>query len=311
MILAKVLTNRLKKVCLHIIEENQSAFIPGRGLQEGFAISQEIIANLHKDKRSGIILKLDFAKAYDHVKWDFLLQVMTLHGFSANWTRMIKMCVGSAMALVSINGSICGFFHINRGLRQGDPLSPMLFSLVANVLSRMCLKAERASWIAGLPCSNRGTPVTHLQYADDTMVFAEPEEDVLGGYKFILSCFAILSGLKINWSKSSLWAINVDITRVESLVALVGCELQQAPLKHLGLPLVQRRLLRKDWVPLVERIEKRLAGWENRCLSSGGRRLISYAADSSGTERIQETSNLTWCNGRISRSPEKQVASGF
>ncbi|KAK1276479.1 hypothetical protein QJS04_geneDACA020812 [Acorus gramineus] len=277
MILAKVLTNRLKKVCPYIIEENQSAFIPGRGLQEGYAISQEIIANLHKDKRSGVILKMDFAKAYDNVVWDFLLQVMALHGFSSNWLRMIRLCIGSANASVNINGSVCGFFPINRGLRQGDPLSPLLFSIVANVLSRMCLKAERARWIVGLPCTNGGTPITHLQYADDTMMFAEPEVDVLGGYKFILSCFSLLSGLSINWSKSALCAIHVESTRAESLAALLGCELQQAAPKHLGLPLVQSRLLRKDWTPLVERVEKRLAGWQNRCLSSAGKLVLLQA----------------------------------
>ncbi|KAK1262461.1 hypothetical protein QJS04_geneDACA018756 [Acorus gramineus] len=153
----------------------------------------------------------------------------------------------------------------------GGPSIPLLFLIVVNVLSRMCMKAARAGWIAGISCVEEGTPVTHLQYADDTMVFAAPEESVLEGYRFILTSFSMLSGLCINWSKSSIWAIRVEPRRAEGMAAIFGYNIQQAPSAHLGLPLVQRRLLRHDWSPLVERFIKKLGGWQNRSLSSSGK----------------------------------------
>ncbi|KAK1292074.1 hypothetical protein QJS10_CPB17g00140 [Acorus calamus] len=175
LIVAKVLANRLKRVCGAIIDENQSAFLPGRSLQEGFVLTQELLACLHKDKRSGVMLKLDFSKAYDNVEWNFLLHVLELHGFNTQWQHMIKHCIGTAKASVLINGEPAGYFPINRGLRQGDPLSPALFAMVANVFSRICSKAAVEGWLVGLPCSIGGTRLTHLQYADDTMIFASPE----------------------------------------------------------------------------------------------------------------------------------------
>ncbi|KAK1289249.1 hypothetical protein QJS10_CPB18g00707 [Acorus calamus] len=147
----------------------------------------EIITNLHKDNRAGLVLNLDFAKAYDRDVWDFLFLVMALHGFSPNWIGMLKHCLGTAKASVTINDAQCGFFSLNRDLRQGDPC------------------------------------------------------------------------LQINWTKSSMWAINVESRRAESIATKFGCAIQRAPPSHLSLPLVQRRLLRKDWNPLVEQFEKKLA----------------------------------------------------
>ncbi|KAK1302387.1 hypothetical protein QJS10_CPB12g00586 [Acorus calamus] len=175
---AKVLANRLKQVSAALVDESQSAFIPGRSLQEGYAITHELIAALHKDKRSGLALKLDFSRAYDRVDHDFLISVLGQHGFNANWLRLIKQCIGSAKGSVIINGSTHGFFPINRGLRQGDPLSPILFTLVANVFSRMCNKAASEGWITGLACTQGGTKITHL---DDTMIFATPDLQIPKG----------------------------------------------------------------------------------------------------------------------------------
>ncbi|KAK1320825.1 hypothetical protein QJS10_CPA03g01353 [Acorus calamus] len=126
-LIAKVLANRLKIVIASMIEENQTAFIPGRLLQDGFMVTQERISAVHRDKRSGIVIKLDFSKAYDNVDWDFLLKVLSRHGFEPNWLRMVRDCISTAKASVLVNGKPCGFFHLNKGLRQGDPLSPLLF----------------------------------------------------------------------------------------------------------------------------------------------------------------------------------------
>ncbi|KAK1312005.1 hypothetical protein QJS10_CPA07g00725 [Acorus calamus] len=124
--------------------------------EDGFVVAQEIIAALYKDKRSGVALKLDFAKAYDSIHRDFLYQVLAQHGFEDQWIGMLKKCLDSVHGLVLLNGVPYGFFPLNRGLRQGDPLSPILFIYVANALARMCNAAMRGGWYHGLASTADG-----------------------------------------------------------------------------------------------------------------------------------------------------------
>ncbi|KAK1319835.1 hypothetical protein QJS10_CPB04g01254 [Acorus calamus] len=288
MLVAKVMAHHLKSACEVLIDEIQSAFLPGRSLQEGFALSQEIITSLHTDRRSGAILKLDFSKAFDRIEWDFPFKILDSHGFLALWVKMIANYIKTAKALVLNNGSLYRFFAIN-------PLSPLLFSLVANVLSRMCKKVEEAGWIKGLSCAIvGGTPVTHLQYADDTMFFAVPSIEVVAGFRIILHYFTLVSGLSINWAKSSIITVNVEQQKAAELAALLGCKIQTLPNKHLGLPLVTRRLLRRDWTPVIERIQRRLGGYPIVC----SRSKKPYAAVSFDVAPAETTSAPAWSNGR-------------
>ncbi|KAK1298031.1 hypothetical protein QJS10_CPB14g01221 [Acorus calamus] len=151
-----------------MIEENQSAFIPGRVLHDGFMVVQECISAAHRDGKRGVVIKLDFSKAYDNVQWDFLLHLVTCHGFEPNWIWMVRDCISTAKESVLVNGKPCGFFHMNKGLRQGDPLSPILFTVVANAFSRMMKMAKADGWIEGLSICTGGPSTSHVQYADDT-----------------------------------------------------------------------------------------------------------------------------------------------
>ncbi|KAK1269088.1 hypothetical protein QJS04_geneDACA018537 [Acorus gramineus] len=92
-----------------------------------------------------------------------------MHGFSQRWVRMVIQCIEIAHASVVVNGESAGFFPLNKGLRQGDPMSPILLVLVANVLSHLCAKAEQGGWIGGLLCVRGSNPVTIIQYANDTL----------------------------------------------------------------------------------------------------------------------------------------------
>ncbi|KAK1283401.1 hypothetical protein QJS10_CPB21g01193 [Acorus calamus] len=134
-LIEKVLANRLKLVIAHMVEENQIAFILGCLLQDGFMVTQEYVSAMHRDKRQGLVIKLDFSKAYDNVDWDFLLKLLQRYGFEPNWIRMVRECISMAKASVLDNGKPCGFFHLNKGIRHGDPLSPLLFVVVTNVFS--------------------------------------------------------------------------------------------------------------------------------------------------------------------------------
>ena len=119
----------------------------------------------------GLICKLDVEKAFDHVNWSFLFQMLERSGFSAKWRQWIFFCLSIVRFSILINGSPCGFFGSSRGLRQSDPLCPLLFVLVMEALGRMLDKAVYKGRLSGFSVGNsegRSLAVSHLLFADDT-----------------------------------------------------------------------------------------------------------------------------------------------
>lgn len=126
--------------------------------------------------KPGIPCKLDIEKASDHVNWSILLDLWRQMGFSSKWINWISFFILSMKFSVLINGTPHGFFSSQRGLRQGDPFSPFLFILVMEGLSKMIHNAVKANWIAGFAASFRGPEgikISHILYADDTLIFYE------------------------------------------------------------------------------------------------------------------------------------------
>ena len=121
-ILSKVLANRIKRVMGVIISQSQNAFVEGRQILDAVLIANEAVDSILRRKENGILCKLDIEKAYDHISWDFLLQIMERMGFGSKWISWIKWCISTASFSVLVNGSSTGFFMSSRGLRQGDPL---------------------------------------------------------------------------------------------------------------------------------------------------------------------------------------------
>ena len=113
-----------------LISPQQSAFIQGRYILESVVIAHEIVHSLSKSGEPGIILKLDYEKAYDRVNWDFLFEILS-------WIDWIRHLVIGGYVGVNLNGEESSFFKPGKGLRQGDPISPLLFNLVGDVLTKM------------------------------------------------------------------------------------------------------------------------------------------------------------------------------
>ncbi|XP_015955629.1 uncharacterized protein LOC107480021 [Arachis duranensis] len=144
-------------------------------------------------------------------------------GFGIRWRTWVKECVTTASMSVLINGSPTKPFKMERGLKQGDPLSPFLFVLVDDVLHRMVGEAVRNSRISPLLVGRDNIELSHLQFADDTILFYPQETETLVNYKRLLRCFELMSGLSINFEKSSLISVNSEKEWVTSMCGLLGC----------------------------------------------------------------------------------------
>ncbi|GKA66695.1 putative RNA-directed DNA polymerase, eukaryota, reverse transcriptase zinc-binding domain protein [Tanacetum coccineum] len=148
-IIAKILANRLSKVIDKIVSKEQSTFIAGRQILDGPIILSEIIEWHKKRKKQLLIFKVDFEKAFDSISWNYLDHILDSLGFGLKWRSWIKTCLSSSRASILVNGSPTSEFSINRGLRQGDPLSPFLFILVMEGLHNAFADAVGNGLISG------------------------------------------------------------------------------------------------------------------------------------------------------------------
>ncbi|XP_071691484.1 uncharacterized protein [Rutidosis leptorrhynchoides] len=169
----KLLSNRLRKVIPNLVGFEQSAFIRGRNILDGALIANETVSYLKNNHSKSLIFKVDFEKAFDCLSWDFLMEVMELMGFRAKWRGWILSCLKSASISVLVNGSPTSEFKLERGVRQGDPLSPFLFIIVAEGLNVMTKKAVYKKNFIGVEIGSGKILISHLQYADDTIFFGE------------------------------------------------------------------------------------------------------------------------------------------
>ena len=178
--------------------------------------------------------------------------------------------MSSSIFAILVNGNAKGWVKASKGLRQEDPLSPFLFTLVANVLSRLMIKAEETRLTEGFFVGRDRTRVSLLQFADDTIFFSKASLEHLQNLKIILLVFGQVSRLKINLEKSTISGINTRQKLLSSLASVFYCGVSQWPLSYLGLPLRGNQKTIGFWDPLVERISRRLDGWKKTFLSLEG-----------------------------------------
>lgn len=181
-VISKLMAKRLKKVLPNLISETQAAFVEGRLISDNILVAHELLHALKSDNKCAsefIAIKTDISKAYDRVEWSFLEKAMKAMGFSEAWTKLLMSCISSVRYQVLINGSPFGQIMPTRGLRQGDPLSPYLFVICTEILVQMLQRAESLRKISDLRVARRTPPVSHLLFADDSMLYCKGSDEEL------------------------------------------------------------------------------------------------------------------------------------
>jgi hypothetical protein len=273
-IFTKVVTIRVSQIAHKIVRPTQTAFMPGRHILEGVVVLHETIHELHRKKMDGILFKIDFEKAYDKVKWSFLQQVMRMKGFDPKWCDMMKSFVQGGSVGVRVNDDIGHNFQTRKGLRQGDPLSPILFNIVADVLAILIARAKNEGQIGSLIPHLVDGGVSILQYADDTIIFMEHDTEKAVNMKLILCIFEQLSGLKINFHKSELFCFGQANEMETQYRNFFGCEVGSLPIRYIGIPVHYRKLKNSEWNPVECRFGAKLGCWRSKLLSYGDRLIL-------------------------------------
>lgn len=223
-------------------------------------------------------LKRDMKKAYDRVEWDFLEAVMLKLGFCEGWVSLVTKCVSFVKCNLLLEGKVVADFLPKRGLRQGDPLSPYLFILMADVLSSLVCRACDLKQLKGIRIA-RGCPeLSHLFFVDDALFFIRALVENYTVMRDILDVHCKASGQDVNLDKSGLFfSTNAGQDVRDAVCASLGISDQRAPGLYLGLPAVWERSKVSALQFVVDKLMKKIGGWKYKFLSQAGREVLIKA----------------------------------
>nr|GEY31380.1 RNA-directed DNA polymerase, eukaryota, reverse transcriptase zinc-binding domain protein [Tanacetum cinerariifolium] len=234
-IIAKILANRLVGVLGDIVNGVQYAFVADRQILDGPFIFDEVLHWCRRKKKHTLIFKVDFEKAFDSVRWDFVDDVLNKFGFGKRWRTWIQSCLRSSRGSILVNGSPTEEFQFFRGLKQGDPLSPFLFILITKSLHISFQRVVDAGLFTGIKI-NSMVNLSHLFYADDAIFLGQ-------------------------WSE-----LNIDSAAVK-----LGCLILKTPFIYLGTKVGGNMSRKQSWKEVVDKVLSRLSRWKMNLLSIRGR----------------------------------------
>jgi hypothetical protein len=194
---SKVVANRLRLRLGDIVSTNQSAFVKHRCLHDNFVLVRQVARRINQRRKPGVLLKLELSRAFDSMSWGFLFEVLRQMGFGPLFRKWVALLLYTANTKIIVNGVPGMRIQHARGLRQGDPTSPMLFVIGMEVLTAMVTKAANEQIWRNL------TGILPLQrisiYADDVVMFLSPVREELWAVKEMMQIFGEASGLKVNY----------------------------------------------------------------------------------------------------------------
>ena len=267
---SRAIAGRLLKVIHLLVAEDQTCGVPGRYIGENVALLRDVVAFASSSGAPVAILSLDQEKAFDRVDWGFMRSTLVAMGFGPSFVAWVDLFYHRVQSSVNVNGYISGFFDLSRGVRQGCPLSPLLYVLVSEVLAANIRCNTRISGlhIPGFP------PLSPIsQYADDTSLIVSSDDAIRAVFE-TYALFERASGSKLNQTKSKgLW-LGGWCGRTDPPVAL---EWSSCKIKVLGVFIGAGDLDVDNWRPRIEAVDHVLKSWRSRCLSFRGKALVINA----------------------------------
>jgi hypothetical protein len=283
-IITKVIVNRVKPMLDGIISPYQSSFIPGRTIHHNIIVAQEMVHSMSrmKGKKMFMSIKIDLEKAYDRLNWNFVKNCLNDCKFPHNLINIIHHCITSPSFKILWNGDKTDTFTPTRGIRQGDPLSLYLFVICMDRLSHIIADQVEAHYWKPMHAGKSGPQISHLLFADDLLLFAEASIEQAHCIMHCLDLFCQASGQKINSQKTEIYfSKNVDQQLREDIVHHTGYKQVNNMGRYLGANIDPGRATRGKFSNIIDKIQNRLSGWKQQCLSFAGRLTLSKSVLSS------------------------------
>ncbi|XP_057426510.1 uncharacterized protein LOC130719933 [Lotus japonicus] len=277
-IVTKCIANRLKCILPDLVGETQSTFIPGRLITDNALIGMEVFHYMKKKKhgkKGWMALKLDMSKAYDRIEWEFLREVLNSMNFPSHFVSLVLKCVSSVKYAILLNGEPRDWFSPHRGLRQGDPVSPYLFILCAEVFAGLIDEQVAQNNIHGIKIARGAPQISHLFFADDSLLFMRANLVEAEHVLTIIKRYEEASGQRVNFDKTELsFSQNVPEQICNQIRNRMDVKVVGSHDKYLGLPTVIGRSKKEVFLKVQERLVKKLKGWKEKYLSKAGKEVL-------------------------------------
>eukprot|EP00253_Pinus_taeda_P015908 PITA_15908 len=247
-LVSKIIANRLKNILPDIIPENQGGFIKGRNILDNIVLVQEAVhSSCQRNEKEARILN-------------------SLH-------KLGKACIASPWIAPLVNGRSTNFFQASRGLRQGCPLSLLLYAIQASVLSFQLEHNQQNHTLPGLRTTHKVKDINHAQFADDTLLLGGASLLSARHFKRELDIYRSISGSKINYRKCSIYGWNCSAKELADIARLLEMDGNRTweSFKYLGIPIFKAKPKVAHWLPLLDKIKNRIQAWGASWLNNAGK----------------------------------------
>lgn len=296
-IFSKIIYSRLNKVLTDLIAQNQNAFIKVRFISENSLLAHELIRDFNKPEADKMCFKVDLHKAYDKVNRNFVVHMLKAMGVPDNILKLISFCISIPTFSILINGVPKGYISSNRGIRQGDPLSPYLFAIVMEWFSlQMEIECHQNNVI---PVHKITPKITHLIYADDLIIVIKASTHAIDTLKDIFYHLELYGELKLNEGKTKCY-FNKFCKDKQRLLIRIGVSEGELSVKYLRIPLSTNTITDRECAKLIDKVREKVQGWMSKLLSFAGRVELVHTMITSKVRYWLQTFHIPYCSlGKI------------